>query len=56
MSQTCEYDSECPQGMKCSSNGACILECLTDRDCDADETCSTEGACVAAMSGAGGAE
>jgi len=56
MSQACEYDSECPLGMKCSSEGACIPECLTDRDCDMNEICSTEGACVLALSGAGGAE
>lgn len=56
MSQACDYDSECPTGMKCGNAGVCILQCLTDRDCAKNEVCTAEGACVDSGSGAGGAE
>lgn len=56
VSRTCNYDSECPLGMKCGNEGTCIEECLTDRDCEDNEICTADGACVAVSSGAGGSE
>ena len=43
--QTCTYNSQCPDGQVCGSDGQCRDQCASDRDCVSGQVCK-KGNCA----------
>ncbi|MBW2524932.1 MAG: hypothetical protein JRI23_12180 [Deltaproteobacteria bacterium] len=41
----CSYNSDCPEGQQCSTDGECRDQCAGDRDCTPGQVCS-RGSCA----------
>lgn len=44
--KTCNYNSDCAEGLVCGPDAKCQAECRQDRDCPPEHTCTSAGRCV----------